>query len=337
MTLPTTPERSRTTGVRTALTAAIVGTALATIPSAAHADIGTPVPLGAGASFAVLAYAGVTSTGTTVVGGDVGSFPTASVPGSLVLVDGAVNHGGDVVTQQAKLDLVTAYGSASSQTPDPLAGVELAGLTLEPGVYDTGGVIELNGNLTLDANGDPAAVFIFQSTATLLAGAGSSITFVDGATACNLYWRVPSSAAIQAGAQFAGTILAEATIAFGAGATLTGRAMSQSGQVTLIGNTIDLPDCTGAGAPGAPTPTPTVPVPTVPAPGGPVVGAPDGAAAAAAPASARQVPVVPRGGIAAGDGSSTTAADRSALVTLTLAGFTAAALLVTRARRRQRG
>ncbi len=147
------------------------------------------------------------------------------------------------MTEQAKTDLETAYNAASAQSPDSVGGVELAGLTLEPGVYSTGGVIELNGNLTLDGNGDPNAVFVFQSLSTLLAGSGSSITFIDGATACNLYWRVPSSATIQAGSQFAGTILAAMTITFGAGATLDGRALAQDGEVTMINNTITRPEC----------------------------------------------------------------------------------------------
>ncbi|GEL99306.1 ice-binding family protein [Cellulomonas terrae] len=315
------------------LVALLSAAAVAVAPSVAWADPGTPVPLGAGASFVVLAEAGVTNTGATTLGGDIGSFATTSITGAGTITQASgVNRGGDLVTQQAKIDLVTAYDAASSQTPDPLGGVELGGLTLEPGVYDTGGVIELNGNLTLDANGDPEAVFVFHSTATLLAGAASSITFIDGATACNLYWRVPSSADIMAGSQFAGTILAEATIAFRAGATLTGRAMSQSGQVTLITNTITLPACstastgstggTGAGALLA----------------GPVVTAPGSTRAAPGVPAAPQVPVVPRGGIATGDGSSLAgpATTGPTSVAVVVVGLVGGALLVARARRTTR-
>jgi hypothetical protein len=303
----------------TLATAAIVAAALATIPSAAQADPGTPVPLGAGATFAVLAGSGVTNTGATTLGGDIGTFPTTSItgPGTITLAGGGVDHGGDAVTQQAKTDLVVAYDAASSQVPDPLGGVELAGLTLEPGVYDTGGVIELNGNLTLDANGDPNAVFVFQSLSTLLAGAASSITFVDGATACNLYWRVPSSATILAGSRFAGTILALASITLEAGATLDGRALARTGAVTMITNTITLPACS--------------PVPGVPAVAGPQGSSP---AAGIGP----QVPVSPRGGIATGDGSSLPAGPAAGpvLTALALLGLGTLALTV-RSRRRVHG
>lgn len=322
------------------LTAVVAACALALAPSTAHAAIGTPVPLGAGASFVVLAGAGVTNTGATTLGGDAGSFPTTSITGGgTITYVGGVERGGDAVTQQAKTDLVTAYNAASAQTPDPLAAVELAGLTLEPGVYDTGGVIELNGNLTLDANGDPNAVFVFQSLSTLLAGAASSITFIDGATACNLYWRVPSSATILAGSQFAGTILAETTISFEAGATLQGRALAQTGEVTLINNTITLPVCSAT----TPVPTPVPPVtPPAAAPGTGTAAVPSAVAGAATP-TAPQVAVRPRGGVATGDGSSivgatsaTTGPDRTVLVLSAaggLAGLVGVAVLAARTRR----
>lgn len=276
---------------------------LALVPSAAQADPGTPVPLGAAASFAVLAGAGVTNTGASTLGGDIGSFATTSISGlGTITLVGGVNHAGDAVTQQAKTDLVTAYGNASGQTPDPLGGVELAGLTLEPGVYDTGGEIELNGNLTLDANGDPAAVFIFQSLSTLLAGPGSSVTFIDGATACNVYWRVPTSATILAGSRFAGTILAEASISFEAGASLEGRALAQTGEVTLITTTITRPACAN-GSGGTPSTGPST-GPGTDTGTGTGTGAGPATAADAAAAGRNQVAVRPRGGVATGDGSS---------------------------------
>ena len=293
------------------IAAVMVAATLTLIPSAARAAIGTPVPLGAASTFAVLAGAGVTNTGATTLGGDIGSFPTTSITGlgTITLVDGA-DRSGSAVTEQAKTDLVSAYNAASAQSPDPLGGVELAGLTLEPGVYDTGGVIELNGNLTLDANGDPNAVFVFQSLSTLLASAASSITFIDGATACNLYWRVPTSATIEAGSQFAGTILAEMTISFGDGATLQGRALAQSGEVTMISNTITRPACSADTPSDAASDTPS-----------------DAASDAASdtPSSAPsdtpssgagspQIAVAPRGGVSTGDGSSIGRASGTAIL-----------------------
>jgi len=268
-----------------ALLAALAATAAVTlIPAAAFAAVGTPVPLGEASTFAVLAGSGITNTGTTTISGDIGSYPTTSITGTGTIVQASgADLSGSAITTRAKTDLVTAYNDASAHSPDPLGAVELSGLTLEPGVYDTGDVIELNGNLTLDANGDPQAVFIFQSLSTLLASEASSITFIDGATACNLYWRVPTSATIEAGSRFAGTILAEQTITFGAGATLQGRALAQNGEVTMINNTITRPTCSTDTAPEV-TESPVAPEVT--------------------PTAAPQVPVAPIGGVDTGDGSS---------------------------------
>lgn len=297
--------RPHTTVTPTRAAIVIITAALIATPSAAQAAIGTPVELGAGSTFAVLAGAGITNTGATTLGGDVGSFPTTSISGlGTITLVGGVDRSGSTVTEQAKTDLVTAYNAASAQSPDPLGGVELAGLTLEPGVYDTGGVIELNGNLTLDANGDPDAVFVFLSASTLLAGTGSSITFIDGATACNLYWRVPSSATIGAGSQFAGTILAEMTISFGAGATLQGRALAQVGEVTMINNVITRPECASTNPSPSPAPSASPsaapPADSLAAPGADTAADAGSGSAGDTP----QVAVTPQGGVATGDGSS---------------------------------
>lgn len=293
-----------------ALLAALAATAALTlIPSAVFAAVGTPVPLGEASTFAVLAGSGITNTGVTTISGDIGSYPTTSITGADTIVQASgADLSGSAVTTRAKTDLVTAYNDASAQSPDPLGGVELGGLTLEPGVYDTGDVIELTGNLTLDGNGDPEAVFIVQSLSTLLASEASSITFIDGATACNLYWRVPTSATIEAGSRFAGTILAEQTITFGAGATLQGRALARNGEVTMINNTITRPTCATDTAPEAPEATPTA-APTLesdtPSPGG---------------TDTPQVPIAPVGGVDTGDGSSLVGSPRqSGLITLVAA------------------
>ena len=322
-----TPSRAR---AALSITALVAASALVLVPSSAQAALGTPVPLGAGSTFAVLAGAGVTNTGATTLTGDIGSYATTSItgPGTITMA-GGVNRGGDSVTQQAKTDLVTAYNAASAQLPAPLGGVELGGLTLEPGVYDTGGVIELNGTLTLDANGDPNAVFVFQSLSTLEAGAASTIAFIDGATACNVFWRVPTSATILAGSQFAGTILAEVTITFGAGATLQGRALAQTGEVTMINNTITVPTCAAAVVPPDTGVAPTAPTsPTV------ATETPTGVA------TAPQVAVRPRGGVATGDGSSIPASSGSGPVVAAaaaLVGLGAVSWAALRSRRTHRG
>ena len=126
------------------------------------------VDLGTTVNFAVLGGSTVTNTGATVIGGsfggDVGVYPGSAVVGFPpgVLTDGVI-HAGDAVAQQAQLDLTAAYDDAASRavTAD-LTGQDLGGLTLTTGVYSFSTSAQLTGTLTLDAQGDPNAVFIFQ-------------------------------------------------------------------------------------------------------------------------------------------------------------------------------
>jgi hypothetical protein len=220
---------------------------------ASSAQAATTAPgLGTADSFAVLAGAVVTNTGPTTISGDLGTFPTTNVTGtgSLVFASG-VNHAGDAVTQGAKTDLVTAYNAAASAGPTSPIVADLTGLTLTPGVYNSASSIGLTGQVTLDAGGDPNAVFIFQAGSTLVTESGSVVSLTNGAQACNVFWQVGSSATIGTGSTFRGTIMAMDSVTLTTGATVEGRALARNGAVTLDTNTITRPTCAAVVTPQA--------------------------------------------------------------------------------------
>jgi hypothetical protein len=198
-----------------------------------------PVGLGTAGSFAVLAGAGITNTNATTITGDVGTFPNTSETGFGSVTLNGTDHAGDAVTQQAKADLVTAYDDAAGRTPATAVATELGGTTLGPGVYSSG-TFGITGTLTLDGPG----VYIFQAESTLITATGSSVSLINGANSCNVYWKVPVSATIETGSDFVGTILALQSIQVKSGATIDGRALARNASVTLDNNTIIRSSCT---------------------------------------------------------------------------------------------
>jgi hypothetical protein len=228
----------RTIGLTAFLAVFLTGPALAAT---------APVGLGTANSFAVLAYSTVTNTGPTTITGDVGLHPGSSVTGFNTVTLHGTQHVADAAALQAKNDLVTAYDNAAGRTPTTV-GTELGGQTLTSGVYSTqNGKLGLTGAVTLNAQGDPTAVFIFQAASTLITASGSSVVLTNGAQACNVYWKVASSATLGTSSAFAGNILALASITMTTGATLVGRALAQTGAVTLDTNVITRAVCSTAG------------------------------------------------------------------------------------------
>jgi len=221
------------------------------------------VNLGSTETYAVLASSTITSTGNTVisgtVGGDIGLFPGTSItgfpPGT---VEGAT-HLTDDAASVAQTDLVTAYNDAASRTPTmDLSGQDLGGMTLTSGVYFFSSSAQLTGTLTLDGQGDPEAVFIFQIGSALTTDSASVVSLTNGARFCRVFWQVTSSATLGTNSQFAGHILAMESITAKTGATVQGQLMARTGAVTLDTNTITNGICAAA---AAATPTPTT-VPT---------------------------------------------------------------------------
>ncbi len=272
----------------------------------------TPVPLGTAAPFVVLAGAGITNTGPTTLIGDLGTFPTTSVSGAGSMTITGTNHGGDAVTQGAKDALVTAYNSAAGQTPATPIAADLAGQTLAPGVYNSASSIGLTGALTLDGGGNPRAVFVFQAGSTLTTASASTVTLVNGAQACNVFWQVGSSATLGTGSQFRGSILALTSITVTTGATVEGRVLARNGAVTLDTNTITRPQCASTSA--SPTST-TSAKPTSKATHKPTAGPTSGPGSSATP----QVGLVPRGPVDSGSDTRSRGTGAAGMVVVGLA------------------
>lgn len=202
-----------------------------------------PVLLGTAATYSVLAATGVVSTGTTVLGGDLGVSPSTAVSGFPPGVVLGSTRIADADAATAQADLVAALADASTRTPHTEIAGDLGGRTFHVGVHHVTAALALTGTVVLDAEGDPGAVFVFQTDAALNTAAGSSVVLAGGAQASNVFWVVAGAAGTGADSSFAGVILARGAITLGAGSDLVGRALSR-GTVTLAGN-----DVSGAGSP----------------------------------------------------------------------------------------
>lgn len=211
-----------------------------------------PVGLGTASSFAVLAGSEITNTGPSVINGNLGVSPGTAITG---FPPGTVNgtiHSADATAAQAQSDTTTAYNDAAGRTPFTSVATELGGRTLQPGVYRNT-TLGITGTLTLDAAGDPNAVFVFQAGSTLITASGSRVALINGAQACNVFWQVGSSATLGTTTQFVGTVLALTSVTANNGATVAGRLLARNGAVTLNNNTITAATCASA----APTTTTT--------------------------------------------------------------------------------
>jgi hypothetical protein len=222
------------------------------------------------APFALLAGATITNTGNTIVtyaaGAVSGSFnddlvgvsPGTAVVGFYppgVVADGknaiyAVGYNNTpAVPLAAEGALTTAFNTLAGMAAPPAnvfpGGQDLSQAnepgyptgTLPPGVYKSASTMGiLAGNLTLNGNGNAQSVFVFQAgsalTTTLNAGVGGNIILTNGASACNVYWQVGTSAVL-GGASFYGNVLAGASVTLTTSTQFTGRALARSGAVTI--------------------------------------------------------------------------------------------------------
>jgi hypothetical protein len=271
----------------------------AAVGSTATAAIVPTVALGTSADYAVLGGSTVTNTGGSILDNSLGLWPGPAITGfppGIVLPPGTTDTT-NAAAQQAQSDLTAAYVNAAGRPLDATTTADLAGLTLQGGVYagPSKGALSLTGPLVLDGAGDPSSVFVFQTGSTLITGSGSSVTLINGAQACNVFWQVGSSATLGSGSVFVGNILALTSITVTTGVTVQGRALARNGAVTLDTDTFTKPSCAtslpatttttttttiggttatttpGSGTPGSPTGGPAGPgsPPGNGAPGGP--------------------------------------------------------------------
>lgn len=200
-----------------------------------------PITLGTASSFAVLGGSTVTNTGATVISGNLGVYPGTAITGFPPGIVNGTIHATDAVAQQAQVDALTAYNALAGSGPitQTLTGQDLGGLTLTPGVYFFSSSAGLTGTLTLDAEGNPDSLFIFQIGSALTTASNSSVVMINGADCCNVYWQIGSSATLGTATEFQGTIIADQSITLNTGANIiSGRALALNGAVTLDDNTI---------------------------------------------------------------------------------------------------
>jgi hypothetical protein len=230
--------RTKQTFINLVLAAVII------FPRATLAASPAPVDLESAAHFAVLATSTTTTTGGGIINGDVGLDPFGSQGIPTNQINGTVYNGGPIA-HQAQLDLTAAYNDASTRNANRITftdGENIGGLTLPPGLYWSASSIQITGDVTFDAGGDPNAVWIIQIGSTLISangGAGnpaSRVLLTGGAQSRNIFWQVGSSATLGSYSVFAGTIMASASITMMIGSTTDGRALAENGAVTFNGN-----------------------------------------------------------------------------------------------------
>jgi len=194
------------------------------------------------ANFAVVAYAGITNAHVppntaSVIAGSVAVFPIASVTGFPPGVITGTTQLANAAAKQAQTDATTAYTYCKSVPyTRTLTGIALAGQTLTPGVYKFASTAAISAAGTLTLNG--AGIYIFQVGSAITTGAGAKIVLENGATAGCIFWQVGSSVTLGASSTFIGNILAYASVTFGATVTYQGSVYTQTGDVTLIDDTI---------------------------------------------------------------------------------------------------
>jgi len=206
-----------------------------------QSQVRASIDLASAEGFAVMGASAVTSTGGTVVTGDLGVSSAGAITGfGPGLVNGTSYLGG-AVQELADSDATAAYTTIIEEASGHnLTGDNLGGLTLLPGVNSFSSSAQLTGTLILNAEGNPNAQFVFQIGSTLTTASGASIELLNGAQADNVYWQVGSSATIGSGSVLNGNIIANTSITMNTGSSLTGRAIALNGAVTLDDSSVSM-------------------------------------------------------------------------------------------------
>jgi hypothetical protein len=225
------------TATPTALAPLVTAVNLCPSPGATPATMGTVGPGSAG-NYTVLAGQSITNTGPTTITGNLGLEPGSSV-GLGLLVSGSVDiDNANAINGQTIL--TAAINDAASRTPATTLPAELGGTTLVGGVYTTGSSFSISAApLTLDGQGNPNTVWIFQVPSTLTTVTGN-VVLTNMANGCNVFWQVGGSASLGANTTFYGNIMSTASITLTTGATIPqGRTLAQvNGSIAFDTNTI---------------------------------------------------------------------------------------------------
>jgi uncharacterized repeat protein (TIGR01451 family) len=204
--------------------------------------------LGAAESFAALAGTTITSTGFTIVSGNLGVSPGTAVTGfgPGVVTNGAIYSGGGSLAGPAQASAQTAYSDLVAQSCIPannlsgkILGLTPGAVTLSPGVYCFNTEAQLTTTLTLDDGGDPNAIFIFQIGTTLTTASDSQVIMSSGGRGRNVFWQIGSSGTLGTGTSFRGNIIAFTSITMTTNASLVGRVFALGGAVTMDTNNIN--------------------------------------------------------------------------------------------------
>jgi hypothetical protein len=217
---------------------------------------GLPVYLGAAGRFAILSSSAITNIPTSAITGDVGLSPGArssiagltnpEVTGTIFAADDADPVPAMLIAAKAAAEAAYLNAVAAVRgTPTPISG-NINGLTLVPGLYESGTSIEISpgGILYLDAQGDANAVFVIRSATSITTEATSEVRLTNSAQAANIYWAAGSAVTLGTDSKMKGTVIASTSISLLTGARLDGRALIQgaaAGQVSLDHSTIVLP------------------------------------------------------------------------------------------------
>ncbi|MFG6475142.1 ice-binding family protein [Microbacterium sp. P06] len=209
------------------------------------ADAATRVGLGEADSYVVLGGQAVTNTGPSSLEGDLGVSPGTAITGITddnFVAPGTLNQ---TDAPQAQSDLTVAYNDAAGQQSNATSPPDLGGQTLVEGVYTSTSTAALTGTLTLNAQGNADAVWIFKIGSSLTTASSSVVSLIGGAQACNVFWQVGESATLGTDSEFVGTIMALTSITVTSGTNVEGRALARNGAVTLDNNVFSDPRCAG--------------------------------------------------------------------------------------------
>ena len=210
-------------------------------------NFGQAPDLGTASGFALFTAAGAfDNLGASSVTGDIGSNSysvTGFPPG---VVTGTIHNPPDAALAQAAIDVNTAYTYLSTLGGSVIGVLLGNGQVLTPGVYNTGAASTLNGNLTLDGQGDPDALFIIRIGGAFATSSSSNVILINSASLCNVYWQIGGQFDLGDGSVFAGTIVVDGAINLLEASSLHGRALSRAGAISSHNNMVNfLPAAAG--------------------------------------------------------------------------------------------